>query len=557
MYSLDDLFRAGRITLVAVIFTLLGGMPHAAHAAVTYDFNSDTIGQTPANVTVTAGTFDVQNDVTLGNALRAETQVGVIAGVIFNAFASSTDQSVIWKQSYSDSMARGGFTLRAQSTDTSVVNSVGARMGYLFHVYDSGSVYIWKVGSASYTALWSGSLAKAQPRWFKAIAQGTALGFYYSDDGSNYTLLASTTDSTYTSGVVQYTAGYGLAVAKDSIDDVVITNLGTPDITAPSVSLTAPVASTTVHGATVALSATATDDSAVAGVKFYVDGALQGSEDTAFPYTVSWNSTATSSGTHTGFAVARDTSNNYATSSAVSFTVDNTAPVLSAAAVGTLDTGARLSWLSDEAASSQVNFGLTASYGSSTPEIDTGTRLTGHVVDIAGLASCTQYHYQLQGADASGNIGTSSVDATFTTSGCATAASPSTRSRRPGGTIQGQVQNLISMGNLQAANALKSEWPALFTPAATASVVSPVRDLRRGSVGEDVRALQKILNAKGFSVAAKGPGSVGQETTTFGTMTQSALAAYQKANGIVPAGGYFGSITRAQMKTAGAAGLWW
>ncbi len=359
-------------TALAMVFLFVTFAPHVSRAATVYDFNADTIGQTPDNVTVTAGTFDVQNDVTLGKALRAETQVGVIAGVVFNAFASTTDQSVVWKQSYSSSLARGGFTLRAQSTDTSAANSAGARLGYLFHVYDSGSVYIWKVGSVGYTALWSGSLAKAQPRWYKAIAQGTALGFYYSNDGSTYTLLGSTTDSTYSSGVVQYTAGYGLGVAQDSIDDIVLTNLSAPpDVTPPAVSLTAPTASSTVQGSSITLSATATDAEGVAGVKFYVDGTLQGSEDTTSPYAIFWNSQATTSSTHTAFAVARDTSNNIATSSTVSFVVDNVAPVLSAAAVGTLDTGARLSWLTDEIASSKVAFGLTSAYGTTTSEIDT------------------------------------------------------------------------------------------------------------------------------------------------------------------------------------------
>lgn len=403
---------------VAALFVVmtLGCVPHTAHA-VTYDFNADTIGSTPANTTVGAGTFDVQDQATLGYSLRAVTQVGVIAAINFTSFASTTDQSVVWKQAYSNSLGRSGFTLRAQSEDTNTVNSAGAKQGYLFHVYEN-TAYIWRVGASGYTSLWSGSLSKAQPRWFKAIAQGTGLGFYYSDDGATYTKLGSTTDSTYTAGKVQYTAGYGSSVDRDYVDDIVITNLGTPDTTAPSVTLVAPVASGTVGGSSVALSATASDDSGLAGVKFYVDGVLQGSEDTTSSYGVVWNSTATTSGTHTAFAVARDTSNNYATSSSISFTVDNTTPVLSVAAAGTTNTGVRLSWTSNEAASSRVNLGLTSSYGSSTPEMDTSPRVTSHVVDISGLVSCTRYHYQLQSTDAVGNIGTSSTDATFITSGC-------------------------------------------------------------------------------------------------------------------------------------------
>ncbi len=203
-------------------------VPSHSYAAATYNFETDTIGQVPANTTVTAGTFDVQNEPTLGNSLRAVTQTGVIAGILFDNFAGSADQSVIWKQAYSNNLGRGGFTLRAQAIDTSVVNSAGARMGYLFHVYDSSNVYIWRVSSGTYTPLWSGSLPKSQPRWFKATAIGTSLSFYYSDDGVTYTLLGSATDATYPSGLVQYTAGYGAAVDRDYVDEIVITDLDAP-----------------------------------------------------------------------------------------------------------------------------------------------------------------------------------------------------------------------------------------------------------------------------------------------------------------------------------------
>lgn len=71
------------------------------------------------------------------------------------------------------------------------------------------------------------------------------------------------------------------------------------------------------------------------------------------------------------------------------------------------------------------------------------------------------------------------------------------------------------------------------------------RDLDIGSRGEDVRALQKYLNARGYPVAPSAEGSAGQETDYFGTLTQAALARFQAANGITPSAGYFGSKTRA------------
>lgn len=197
---------------------------------------------------------------------------------------------------------------------------------------------------------------------------------------------------------------------------------GIADVTAPSVSLTAPSAAATVGGSAVSLTATASDNIALAGVSFYVDGTLQGSEDATSTYGITWNSTATTSGAHSAFAVARDTSSNYATSSTVSFTVDNAAPVLTSVATSTATTTATITWTTDEAASSMVNFGPSSSYGTSTVETDTSPRVTSHSVSLASLTACTQYHFQASSTDAVGNIGTSTDD-TFYTTGCTSSAS--------------------------------------------------------------------------------------------------------------------------------------
>ncbi|MBI4085386.1 MAG: peptidoglycan-binding protein [Candidatus Liptonbacteria bacterium] len=77
------------------------------------------------------------------------------------------------------------------------------------------------------------------------------------------------------------------------------------------------------------------------------------------------------------------------------------------------------------------------------------------------------------------------------------------------------------------------------------------RSLTVGSTGDDVRALQQFLNANGAQVAASGAGSPGNETTYFGSLTQAAVAKWQAANGVSPAVGYFGPITRAKIASMG------
>lgn len=71
------------------------------------------------------------------------------------------------------------------------------------------------------------------------------------------------------------------------------------------------------------------------------------------------------------------------------------------------------------------------------------------------------------------------------------------------------------------------------------------RDLELGMKGEDVRTLQKYLNANGYLVAASGDGSPGRETTYFGALTKKALVTFQQAKNITPSAGYFGPKTRA------------
>lgn len=94
--------------------------------------------------------------------------------------------------------------------------------------------------------------------------------------------------------------------------------------------------------------------------------------------------------------------------------------------------------------------------------------------------------------------------------------------------------------------------PLILAPSVVpppASAVSFARNLPSGSRGEDVRQLQRFLNTHGFVIARMGIGSPGNETSYFGLATQSALAKFQAANGITPAVGYFGPVTRAFIET--------
>ena len=110
-----------------------------------------------------------------------------------------------------------------------------------------------------------------------------------------------------------------------------------PDTTAPTVAITAPTG--TLSGI-VTVSANASDNVGVAGVQFYLDGALLGTEDTTTPYSVSWNTTTATNASHTLLARARDAAGNITNSAPLTVTVSNpdtTAPTVAITApTGTL-----------------------------------------------------------------------------------------------------------------------------------------------------------------------------------------------------------------------------
>ena len=94
--------------------------------------------------------------------------------------------------------------------------------------------------------------------------------------------------------------------------------------------------------------------------------------------------------------------------------VDTTPPtILGVLAGGITATGATITWATDEVATSQVEYGPTTAYGSTTT-LDP-TLVTLHAQTLSGLATSTLYHYRVRSADAAGNLAVS-ADATFSTS---------------------------------------------------------------------------------------------------------------------------------------------
>lgn len=102
----------------------------------------------------------------------------------------------------------------------------------------------------------------------------------------------------------------------------------TNDTARPNLAMASPSPGAQVAG-TITVSAAASDNVAVAGVQFTLDGDSLGAERTAAPYDVAWNSGSVANGAHVLGAIARDAAGNQRSAS-VTITVanDTTAPVV-------------------------------------------------------------------------------------------------------------------------------------------------------------------------------------------------------------------------------------
>ena len=113
---------------------------------------------------------------------------------------------------------------------------------------------------------------------------------------------------------------------------------------------------------------------------------------------------------------SKDAAGNLATSGDFTLTTlsdDVTPPIISNVAASNITiSAATISWATNEAADSQVEYGLTTSYGTSTPL--SATLLTNHAVSLSNLQANTLYHYRVKSKDAAGNLATSG-DFTLTT----------------------------------------------------------------------------------------------------------------------------------------------
>ena len=154
---------------------------------------------------------------------------------------------------------------------------------------------------------------------------------------------------------------------------------------------------------------------------------------------------------------------------------DTTPPVISnVQAIWITASGASITWTTDEASNSVVEYGLTTSYGSSASN---ATNVTNHSILLNGLTGNTVYHYRVKSTDGAGNTATS-VDHSFQTGG-STNYSPTATTILAGSLSSGTFSNLATnnesyyqVNSTTTGNPRVTDWYASVTIGETPAQVS-------------------------------------------------------------------------------------
>ena len=147
-------------------------------------------------------------------------------------------------------------------------------------------------------------------------------------------------------------------------------------------------------------------------------------------------------------------------------TPDTTAPAISSVTAGSISqSSASISWSTDESADSQVEYGLTTSYGNTTP-LDSSL-VTSHGVALSSLSADTIYNYRVRSRDAAGNLAVSSNALFTTTQGSVQAPTTYSLSVSKAGTGSGTVSGgSISCGSSCSQSSISSGTSITLTASA-------------------------------------------------------------------------------------------
>lgn len=367
-----------------IIFAMVGltyfSVSKKSNAAVTATFSLS-----PASGSYEVGeTFSVNIALDTGGNASDAAQVKYI----------NYDPSLLEVQDASSSQT--GVQIQAGSLYTNtLVNSVSG-----------GTINLEQTTSGGTTYNGSGTFGTIN---FRVLAVGTA--------AITVDFTAGGTTATYVTGE----EGGEIVNVLSSVSGASFTLTQPVDSTAPTISSVSS-SSVTTSGASIAWS---TNESSTSQVEYGTTTNYGSSTTLDSNMTTSHSASISSlsSGTMYHYRVkSQDAAGNLATSEDYTFTTstpaDTTAPIISGVSVSAKDQSAAvIVWTTNEDSTSQVEYGATVNYGTSTT-LDSN-QVTSHQVSIGSLTANTTYHYRVISKDSTGNEAKSD-DATFVTDNSST-----------------------------------------------------------------------------------------------------------------------------------------
>jgi hypothetical protein len=290
------------------------------------------------------------------------------------------------------------------------------------------------------------------PLWLQVQRSANTWTLSYSKDGVNYTQAGTFSDALTVSSIGPYAWNYNkkpsLAPALTAAVDYFYNVAGTGGTNPPVISgisanpsstsatitwTTDQLASTAVnYGLTSAYGSSVTNSSLVTS-----HSALLGNLTCNTLYHFQVSSTNSAGQTSTSADQTFTT------------TACSNPPVITGISANPSTTSATITWTTDEAASTHVNYGLTSAYGSS---VNDPTLVTSHSAMLSSLTCNTLYHFQVSSTNAGGQISTS-ADQTFTTTACSNppvisgiSANPSTTSATITWTTDQAASTVVNYG---------------------------------------------------------------------------------------------------------------
>ncbi len=319
----------GTYTMYAKAYDAAGNVKQSS--TINFTINNTTADTTAPTVSITAPAANATVSGTVNVAASASDNIGVAKVEFYvNGSLKGTDTAAPYSYSWdTKTVANGTYALSSKAYDAAgnvkQSSSINCTVNNIVADTTAPSVAITLPANNSTV---SGTV-------HAAVAASDNVGVtkveYYVNGGLDYTSTTApfgfsvATTTAHNGTYSMYAKAYDAVgnVKQSSTINFTINNNTTADTTVPVISITSPAANATVSG-TVNIAASASDNTGVTKVEFYVNGSLKNT-DTTSPYTYAWNSTSVADGNYSITTKAFDAAGNSAESAAMVAVKNNVA----------------------------------------------------------------------------------------------------------------------------------------------------------------------------------------------------------------------------------------